>query len=77
MSMQRAVFAKEALEVTDEAFQTVRERMLKALLDAQDAPAAWQALLTLRGLEAARKQLLNFVDTGTIEREAANRRAAD
>jgi len=77
MSMQRSVFAKEALEVTDEAFQTVRERMLKALLDAESEPKAWQALLTLRGLEAARKQLLNFVDTGTIEREAANRRAAD
>lgn len=77
MSMQRAIFAKEALEVTDEAFQTVRERMLKTLLDADSEPKAWQALQAIRGLEAARKQLLNFVDTGTIEREAANRRAAD
>lgn len=77
MSLQRAIFAKEALEVTDEAFQTVRERMLKAVLDAESEPKAWQALLALRGLDAARKQLMNFVDTGTIEREAANRRAAD
>lgn len=77
MSLQRAIFAKEALEVTEEAFETVRERMLKAVLDAESEPKAWQALLALRGLDAARKQLMNFVDTGTIEREAANRRAAD
>ena len=74
---QRAIFAKEALEVTGEAFETVRERMLKAVLDAESEPRAWQALLALRGLDAARKQLLSFVDTGSIEREAANRRAAD
>jgi hypothetical protein len=75
--VQRAIFAKEALEVTGEAFETVRERMLKAVLDADSEAKAWQALLALRGLEAARRQLMNFVDTGTIEREAANRRAAD
>lgn len=76
-NIQRAIFAKEALEVTGEAFETVRERMLKAVLDAESEPKAWQALLALRGLDAARKQLQNFVDTGSIEREAANRRAAD
>ena len=76
-NIQRAIFAKEALEVTGEAFETVRERMLKAVLDADSEPKAWQTLLALRGLEAARRQLQNFVDTGSIEREAANRRAAD
>jgi len=74
---QRAIFAKEALEVTGEAFEAARERMLKAVLDADSEPKAWQALLALRGLDAARRQLLSFVDTGTIEREAATRRAAD
>ena len=48
-NIQRAVFAKEALEVTGEAFETVRERMLKAVLDADSEPKAWQALLALRG----------------------------
>lgn len=77
MSLQRSVFAKEALEVTEEAFASVRERMLKALLDAQSEEKAWQALLAIRGLDDARKQLKSFADTGSIEREAANRRAAD
>lgn len=77
MSLQRSVFAKEALEVTEEAFASVRERMLKALLDAQSEEKAWQALLAIRGLDDARKQLKSFADTGSIEREAAARRAAD
>ena len=76
-AIQRAIFAKEALEVTEEAFASVRERMLKTLLDAQSEDKAWQALLAIRGLDDARKQLKSFADTGSIEREAANRRAAD
>jgi len=76
-AIQRAIFAQEALEVTDEAFASVRDRMVKKLMDADNADKAWQALLALRALDDAQKQLKSFIDTGTIEREAANRRAAD
>jgi len=76
-AIQRAIFAQEALEVTDEAFASVRDRMVKKLMDADSADKAWLALLALRALDDAQKQLKSFVDTGTIEREAANRRAAD
>lgn len=76
-AIQRAIFAQEALEVTDEAFASVRDRMVKKLMDADNADKAWLALLALRALDDAQKQLKSFVDTGTIEREAANRRAAD
>lgn len=76
-AIQRAIFAQEALEVTDQAFASVRDRMVKKLMDADNADKAWLALLALRALDDAQKQLKSFVDTGTIEREAANRRAAD
>jgi len=75
--IQRAIFAQEALEVTDEAFKAVNERLCRDLLAADSAEKAWNALLAILGLEAAHKQLKSFADTGTIEREAANRRAAD
>ena len=57
--------------------KAVNERLCRDLLAADSAEKAWNALLAIRGLEAAHKQLKSFADTGTIEREAANRRAAD
>lgn len=74
---EQAYWAEEALKVTADAFEDVERRMLKTILDAQSADAAWNAILAYRGLTEARKQLNSYVDTGKIEREAANRRAAD
>lgn len=74
---ERAYWAEETIKVTADAFDDVERRMLKTILDAQSSDAAWNAILAYRGLEAARKQLNSYVDTGKIEREAANRRAAD
>ena len=74
---ERAYWADEVVKVTGDAFDDVERRMLKTILNADSADQAWNALLAYRGLEAARKQLNSYVDTGKLEREAANRRAAD
>ncbi len=74
---ERAFWADEVIKVTADAFDDVERRMLKTILNADSADQAWNALLAYRGLEAARKQLYTYVDTGKLEREAANRRAAD
>ena len=74
---ERAYWADEVVKVTGDAFDDVERRMLKSILNADSADQAWNALLAYRGLEAARKQLYTYVDTGKLEREAANRRAAD
>ena len=74
---ERAFWADEVIKVTADAFDDVERRMLKAILNADSADQAWNALLAYRGLDAARKQLNTDVDTGKLDREAANRRAAD
>ena len=74
---ERAFWADEVIKVTADAFDDVERRMLKAILNADSADQAWNALLAYRGLDAARKQLNTYVDTGKLDREAANRRAAD
>lgn len=74
---ERAYWAEEVVKVTGDAFDDVERRMLKTILTADSADQAWNALLAYRGLDAARKQLNSYVDTGKLEREAANRRAAD
>ena len=74
---ERAFWADEVIKVTTDAFDDVERRMLKTILNADSADQAWNALLAYRGLDAARKQLNTYVDTGKLEREAANRRAAD
>lgn len=74
---ERAFWAEEVVKVTADAFDDVERRMMKAVLNADSADQAWNALLAYRGLDAARKQLNTYVDTGKLEREAANRRAAD
>ena len=74
---ERAFWAEEVIKVTADAFDDVEMRLMKAVLQATSADQAWSALLAYRGLEAARKQLNAYVDTGKLEREAANRRAAD
>jgi hypothetical protein len=74
---ERAFWADEVIKVTADAFDDVERRMLKTILNADSADQAWNALLAYRGLDAARKQLNTYVDTGKLEREAANRRGTE
>ena len=52
-------------------------KLMRAVLTATNADQAWNGLLAYRALMEVRKQLNSYVDTGKLEREAANRRAAD
>ena len=74
---ERAFWADEVIKVTADAFDDVERRMLKTILNADSADQAWNALLAYRGLDAAHKQLNTYVDTGKLEREAANRRGTE
>lgn len=74
---ERAYWADEVVKVTADAFEDVEKKLMRAVLQATSADQAWNALLAYRGLAEVRKQLNAYVDTGKIEREAANRRAAD
>lgn len=74
---ERAYWAEEVIKVTADAFDDVENRLMKAVLQATSADQAWNALLAYRGLDAARKQLNTYVDTGKLEREAANRRGTE
>ena len=74
---ERAYWADEVVKVTADAFEDVEMKLMRAVLTATNADAAWNGLLAYRALMEVRKQLNSYVDTGKLEREAANRRAAD
>lgn len=74
---ERAYWADEVVKVTADAFEDVEMKLMRAVLTATNADQAWNGLLAYRALMEVRKQLNSYVDTGKLEREAANRRAAD
>ena len=74
---ERAFWADEVVKVTADAFEDVEMKLMRAVLTATNADQAWNGLLAYRALMEVRKQLNSYVDTGKLEREAANRRAAD
>lgn len=74
---ERAYWADEVVKVTADAFEDVEMKLMRAVLSATNADDAWNGLLAYRALMEVRKQLNTYVDTGKLEREAANRRAAD
>jgi len=74
---ERAFWADEVVKVTADAFEDVEMKLMRQVLSATNADAAWNGLLAYRALMEVRKQLNNYVDTGKLEREAATRRAAD
>lgn len=74
---ERAYWADEVVKVTADAFEDVEMKLMRAVLSATNADQAWNGLLAYRALMEVRKQLNSYVDTGKLEREAANRRAAD
>jgi hypothetical protein len=74
---ERAYWADEVVKVTEDAFDDVEKKLMRAVLSATNADEAWNGLLAFRALMEVRKQLNTYVDTGKLEREAANRRAAD
>ena len=74
---ERAFWADEVIKVTADAFEDVEMKLMRAVLTATNADQAWNGLLAYRALMEVRKQLNSYVDTGKLEREAANRRAAD
>lgn len=74
---ERAYWADEVVKVTGDAFEDVEMKLMRAVLTATNADQAWNGLLAYRALMEVRKQLNSYVDTGKLEREAANRRAAD
>jgi cytochrome oxidase Cu insertion factor (SCO1/SenC/PrrC family) len=74
---ERAFWADEVVKVTADAFDDVEHKFMRAVLSATNADQAWNGLLAYRALMEVRKQLNTYVDTGKLEREAANRRAAD
>ena len=74
---ERAYWADEVVKVTADAFEDVEKKLMRAVLTATNADQAWNGLLAYRALMEVRKQLNSYVDTGKLEREAANRRAAD
>ncbi len=74
---ERAFWADEVVKVTADAFEDVEMKLMRAVLSATNADAAWNGLLAYRALMEVRKQLNSYVDTGKLEREAAIRRAAD
>lgn len=76
-SGERAFWADEVVKVTADAFDDIEQKLMRTVLSATSADAAWNGLLAYRALMEVRKQLNSYVDTGKLEREAANRRAAD
>lgn len=76
-SGERAFWADEVVKVTADAFDDIEQKLMRTVLSATSADAAWNGLLAYRALMEVRRQLNSYVDTGKLEREAANRRAAD
>jgi hypothetical protein len=74
---ERAFWADEVVKVTADAFEDVEHKLMRQVLSATNADAAWNGLLAYRALMEVRRQLNSYVDTGKLEREAATRRAAD
>jgi hypothetical protein len=74
---ERAFWADEVVKVTADAFEDVEHKLMRTVLSATSADAAWNGLLAYRALMEVRRQLNSYVDTGKLEREAATRRAAD
>lgn len=75
--VERAYWAEETIKVTADAFDDVEKRLIATVLSATSADQAWDAVLAHRAFKGVRAQLKSYFDTGKLEREAANRRAAD
>jgi len=75
--LQIGLLAEDELERTADAFRAVSETYVRAALEAENADEAWEAVLRYRALTQVLRHLKSQIDGGRIEREAANRRAAE
>lgn len=67
---RKASKAKQELEITQEAFNSLHKDLLQQTLDASDADSAYQGVLAIQALRQVRKRMASAVDAALIEEEA-------
>ena len=69
-AQRKARKAKNELEVTKEAFNTLHNDLVEATLDATDAESAYKGVLAVQALRQVRMRMSAAVDAALIEEKA-------
>lgn len=67
-NLQRALQAEHELDITSEAFATLRERYITQTLAAKDPTAAYEAVLSVRVLDSVLSSLRSIIETSKLDK---------
>lgn len=67
---RRARKAKQELEVTQAAFNSLHADLVEATFEAEDAESAYEAVLAVKALRKVRALMASELDSEMIEEEA-------